>query len=312
MSVFVFFLQGTVVLLLAPLATGCVRWCKARFQGRHGASPFLPYVRFLTLLRKEMVIAETASWIFHAAPFVVLCTAVFVAFSLPLLTSAPPPGGLDNFILFAAILALGSVFLVLGGLDPGTAFGGMGASREMTLASLVEPAMITALAAFAVVSDNSAISGMLAAGGASLLQHPALVLSLVALGLVALAENARYPVDNPATHLELTMVHEAMILEYSGAYLAIIELASSIRLTVFALLLANLLVPFPLLATAISFSGALATIGATVAKLVIAMFLLALWESSIPKMRFYRMQEYLSGAFFIALAGLAFSLLSLP
>lgn len=300
--------QGLVMLLLAPLATGCVRFFKARLQGRHGASPLLPYVRFATLLRKEMVIPTTASWIFHVAPFAVVSTSLFIAFTLPLLSVAGAPLGLDNFIVFSAVLALGSVFLVLGGLDPGTAFGGMGASREMTLAALVEPAMITVFAAFAAVSGHSDIGGMLSVGGWALLEHPSLVLSLAAFCLVALAENARYPVDNPATHLELTMVHEAMVLEYSGTYLALLEFASWMRLAVFAVLFANLVVPFPLMSLPFSASAASAAVLATLLKLVIAMMGLAVLESSIPKMRFYRMQEYLSMAFFIALAGLVLSI----
>ncbi|MDO8648856.1 MAG: NADH-quinone oxidoreductase subunit H [Candidatus Peregrinibacteria bacterium] len=311
MSLSAFLIQGIVVLLLAPFSTGCARLFKARLQGRSGASPFLPYVRFATLLRKEMVIANTTSWVFHVTPIVVVSTSVFAATSLPLLSDAGAPGGLDNFIVFSAILALGSVFLVLGGLDPGTAFGGMGSSREMTLASLVEPAMITTFAAFAVVSGHSDISGMLNVGGAALLQYPSLIISLVALGLCTLAENARYPVDNPATHLELTMVHEAMILEYSGASLALLEYASSLRLTVFSLLIANIVVPLPLFSAALSLPSVSVTIAAAIVKLVVAMLLLAILESSIPKMRFYRMQEYLSVTYFIALAGLVFSLIPL-
>ena len=302
------FFQGLVLLLLAPLATGCVRFCKARLQGRKGASPFLPYVRFATLLRKEMVIPATASWVFHTAPFIVVSTSAFAAFVLPLL-SGGSAWGLDNFIVVAAILALGSVFLILGGLDPGTAFGGMGASREMTLAALVEPAMITVFAGFAAASGHSDIGGMLSAGGGALARHPALVLSLAALCLVALAENARYPVDNPATHLELTMVHEAMILEYSGAYLALLEFASWLRLSVFAVLIANFVMPFPLIDASFSLSSMISAAAAATVKLIAVMLLLSLLESSIPKMRFYRMQEYLSTAFFIAIAGLVLTVL---
>ena len=310
MNAFSFFLQDTVILALAPLATGLVRFGKARLQGRNGASPFLPYVRLATLLRKKMVIANTTSWVFHAAPFIVLATSVFTAFTLPLLSNTGVPMGLDNFIVFSAILALGSVFLIFGGLDAGTAFGGMGASREMTLVSLIEPAMIMVFTAFAVVSGHSDIGGMLMVGGSALGLHPSLVLSLIAFILVALAENARYPVDNPATHLELTMVHEAMILEYSGSYLAALEFASSLRLTVFAVLIANFAFPFPLLSSPISLFSAFVTIVATLVKIAVTMLLLAFLESSIPKMRFYRMQEYLSTAFFIALAGLAFSFIT--
>jgi formate hydrogenlyase subunit 4 len=212
---------------------------------------------------------------------------------------------LSDFILVAAILALGAVFLVLGGLDSASAFGGMGSAREMTISSLIEPTVIVTFAAFALATGQTSIDGMLTF-------QPVLILSFIALLLIALAENARYPVDNPATHLELTMVHEAMVLEYSGPYLALLEYASALKLTIFSLLAANILFPFPLLvAGALDPMLILMTIGGLIVKIVVVMFLLALLESSIAKMRFFRMQEYLSIAFFVALAGLVVVLINL-
>ncbi|MDO8425770.1 MAG: NADH-quinone oxidoreductase subunit H [bacterium] len=297
-------IQVACVVLLAPFATGMVRWAKARLQGRRGASPLLPYVTIATLLRKEMVVSPVTSWVFHLTPFVVLGTALALAALLPLMSAFGAFAGHDDFIFVSALLALGAVFLVLGGLDPGSAFGGMGASREMTIAALIEPAMITTFAAFAVASGTGSVSGMLAVGGAGIVAQPALIASIAALVLVMLAENARYPVDNPATHLELTMVHEAMVLEYSGPYLAMLELASSVKLAVFALLLGNMIVPNFLLVSGIGAVGVLLAIAVAIAKVSVAMVLLALLESSIPKMRFYRMQEYCAVAFLLAFAGL--------
>ncbi len=301
-------IQGAVILALAPFATGLVRWCKARLQGRHGASPLLPYVTYATLLRKEMVISPTVSWVFRLAPYAVLASTALVALLLPLTSVDGALSASGDFIVVAGLLALGAVFLVLGGLDPGSAFGGMGASREMTLVALVEPSIIAVFAAFAVTSGSGTVAKMLSVTGMGLLRHPGLLLSLIAFVFVALSENARYPVDNPATHLELTMVHEAMVLEYSGPYLAMLEYASSLKLTLFAILFANIIIPMPLMTVDSGVSAMLMIIASTVFKLCAAMGLLALLESSMAKMRFYRMQEYMTIAFLTALAGLILAL----
>lgn len=303
------FIQPLIVVGIAPFAMGCVRWCKARLQGRKGASPLLPYWTIVTLFRKEMVISPTTSWVFRMVPYVVLATTLYLAAVLPLVATGAMFVGQDHFLVIAGVLALGAVALVLGGLDPGSAFGGMGASREMTIAALIEPAMVTTLAAFAVASGSGSLRDMLAVGGVAFATHPALLLSLLAFVLVFLAENARYPVDNPATHLELTMVHEAMVLEYSGPYLALLELAASVKLTVFALLFANFIVPSTIVAAAGDALHAMGSIVLIPVKIVVVMALLALLESTIPKMRFYRMQEYLSTAFMLALAGLVLTLI---
>lgn len=302
-------LQTGVLLLVAPLASGLVRMFKARLQGRKGPNPFFPYIALAVLLRKQMVISRSTSWVFRAAPFCVLGSAVFLALTLPLAVQKGALAPYGDFMVIAGVLALGAVFLVLGGLDAASAFGGMGASREMTLASLVEPSMIMVFAALAAVSGSSGVDDMLASGAVSLSSAPYLALTFAAFLLILLAENARYPVDNPATHLELTMVHEAMILEYSGPYLAMMEYASALKLTVFSLLLVNFLAPA---GTLVSASTLPAFIGAalfgTVVKVVVAMFLLALLESAIAKMRFYRMQEYMGGAFLLSLAGMILAL----
>ena len=297
-------IQVVLVLLIAPLVTGLVRWFKARLQGRQGASPFLVYYALLTTLKKEHVISASRSWMFRLVPFMVLGVAVFLALSLPLLFSDSGISQVDLFVL-AGVLALSSVFLVFGGLDAATAFGGMGASREMTLAALIEPAVLTTFAAFATVAGSASVQDLFGQGMTAI-SHPALLLSFAALILITLAENARYPVDNPATHLELTMVHEAMILEYSGPYLAMLEYASSIKLTVFLLILGNLVWVKPDLAfdpTTVGLVGA-----GVVATVIVGSFALALMESSTAKMRFFRMQEYMSIAFFLALSGLILTL----
>ena len=309
MNTALFLVQGVLTLLLAPFMLGLVRTMKARFQNRKGASPFLPYFALLSLFKKEMTISRYSSWVFRLVPFVVAATAVFLAFAIPSLAFGVIPDALSNLFLVGGVMALGSAFLVMGGMDTASTFGNMGASREMTIAALVEPALYVSLATIAAASgvwSLDAIVGHLASGSWHVTVLP-LILALVALLLVTLAENARYPVDNPATHLELTMVHEAMVLEYSGPYLALLEFASAVKLTVLGLFLMALVLPFGLVhAGAFSL---IATVVWFVVRFVLAAFLVALIESTIVKMRFYRMQEYLSLAHIVALVGFALVLM---
>ncbi len=300
--------QTVAVVALAPLAAGLVRRFKALLQGRRGAPVLLPYWTILTLMRKELVLSSSTSWVFRAAPFAVLSTAILSAAVLPLIGRGGAAAPLSHLVIVAGIWMLGAVFLAFAGLDSASAFGGMGASREMTIAAFLEPALVVALAAFAVASGSATVDGMLSVAGAGLVARPWLLPAVAALGLVALGENARYPVDNPATHLELTMVHEAMVLEYSGPYLALMELASMVKLTVFALLLANLAAPAGLMTPASGFAAlALAPVAALV-KLGVVMALLAVVESSIAKLRFYGLPEYFFGSLFLGLASLALAL----
>ncbi len=304
-----FAVQVGVVFLCAPLTIGIIRFCKARFQNRRGASVFQPYWALLSLLKKEMTITRHASWVFSVVPFVVLASALGLAFLIPTL-GVSGVSDLDNIFVVAALLALGSFFLVLGGMDVASAFGGMGSSREMTLAALLEPVVLLVFATFSFVAHTSGLGRVVTMFAAHpwYLASPFLLCTFFALGLIILAENARYPVDNPATHLELTMVHEAMILEYSGPYLAMLEVASAIKLTVFLVFFFQLFAPFspPLFMEGwiiwpfISF----------LIKLVVGAFLIACVETLCVKMRFYRMQEYMATAYFLALAGFILTLVA--
>jgi len=204
---------------------------------------------------------------------------------------------------------LGAVFLVLGGIDSASAFGGMGASREMTIAAFLEPAIIVTLAAFGLAAGASTVDGMLSVAGTGLVERPWLLPAVAALALVALGENSRYPVDNPATHLELTMVHEAMVLEYSGPPLALLELAGMIKLATFTLLVANFVAPFGLATPAGGLLAILVAPVAAAAKLAAGMAGLALLESSMAKLRFYGLPEYFFGALFLGLTSLALGLI---
>ena len=307
---FLTIVQTVIVLALAPLATGLVRRCKAFLQGRRGAPVLLPYWTILTLMRKEIVLSSSTSWVFRAAPFVVLSTTILSAAVLPLVGRGGAAAPLSHLVIVAGVWMLGAVFLAFAGLDSASAFGGMGASREMTIAAFLEPALIVALAAFAVASGSATVDGMLSVAGVGLVARPWLLPAVAALGLVALGENARYPVDNPATHLELTMVHEAMVLEYSGPYLALMELASMIKLATFALLLANIVVPAGLLTPASALPALVLAPVLSLLKLGVVMALLAALESSMAKLRFYGLPEYFFGSLFLGLASLSLGLVA--
>ncbi len=301
--------SGLTVVALAPLATGLVRRFKAILQGRRGAPVLLPYWTLATLLRKETVRSSSTSWVFRVAPFLVLACALVPAFVLPLAARGGAAAPLSHLAAVAGIWMLGAVFLVLGAIDSASAFGGMGASREMTIAAFLEPAIIVTLAAFALEAGTPTVDGMLAVAGSGLIERPWLLPAVAALALVALGENARYPVDNPATHLELTMVHEAMVLEYSGPALALLELASMIKLAVFALLVANFVVPAGLAAPDGGPLALLVAPLAAAAKLTAGMAALAFLESSMAKLRFYGLPEYFFGALFLGLTSLALGLI---
>lgn len=302
--------QGAVVVALAPLAPGLVRRFKAALQGRQGPPALLPYWTIATLFRKEAVVSQSASWVFLAAPTAVLASSLLAACVLPLVSRGGALAPLSHLLAVSGIWMLGSVVLVLGGLDPGSAFGGMGASREMTISAFLEPALVVSLAALAIASGSPAVDGMMDVAGGGLLLRPWLLPAVGGLALVALGENARYPVDNPATHLELTMVHEAMLLEYSGPHLAILELASAVKLATFALLLANLLVPAGLLTAGAGPLAAAAAVPAAIAKLAVTMGGLALVESGMAKLRLYRLPEFFFGALFLGLTSLGIGLMA--
>lgn len=295
-------LQMVLVLTIAPLLTGLVRWLKARLLRRRGASPWQPYRELLRLARKEVVLAESASWLFRVAPYVVF-TAIWVAAALvPTFATGLLFSWSADMIAIVALLGTARFFLALAGLDVGTSFGGIGASREMMIASMAEPAMLMAVFTLSLLAGSTQLSSvanfML---GESVGLRISLGLILVALLIVAIAENARIPVDNPATHLELTMVHEAMVLEYSGRHLAMIEAAASLKLVLYASLLACVFAPWGLAAAGDGPLAYLVGIAAYLLKLTLAGILLAVFETSIAKMRVFRVPEFLGAALMLGL-----------
>ena len=289
--------QMLLVLLLAPLLTGYVRKIKARLLRRQGASVFQPYRDLLRLLRKEVVLADNASWLFRVTPYITFAAIWVAAALVPTFATGLLFNWTADLIAIVALLGSARFFLALAGMDVGTSFGGIGSSREVMIAALAEPAMLLIVFCLALVAGStqlSTVSHFLASSYVGL--RVSLGMALVALFMVAIAENARIPVDNPATHLELTMVHEAMILEYSGRHLAMIELGAFLKLLLYVSLIACVFFPWQI---ALYGSGALSyTIGAGayIAKLALAGFLLALFETATAKMRVFRVPQFLGAA----------------
>lgn len=293
--------QMLLVLALAPLLTGFIRKMKAGLQHRRGPSVIQPYRDLLKLLRKEVVLADNASWLFRSAPYLIFAATWVAAALVPTFATGLLFSWSADLIAIIALLGSARFFLALTGLDVGTSFGGIGSSREVMIAALAEPAMIMVVFTLALIAGStqlSSVANFMLSGAVGL--RVSLALSLIALVMVAVAENARIPVDNPATHLELTMIHEAMILEYSGRHLAVIELASSLKLVLYLSLIASLFFPWGM---AQEGAGPLAyTMGAVTyaGKLAVGGLLLALFETSVAKMRVFRVPEFLGAALMLA------------
>ncbi|MBI3391806.1 MAG: NADH-quinone oxidoreductase subunit H [Nitrospirae bacterium] len=291
--------QAAALLLLAPFMVGWVRLVKARLQNRRGAGPLQPYRDIRKLFAKEAVVAANASWIFRFTPYLVFGVTVLAGAIVPILAVDLPLAPVADVIALVAIFALARFFIALAGLDVGTAFGGMGSSREMTIASLAEPAMLMAIFATSLITHSTSLSTIVAEIHKGVLLKPSFAFALIAFVLIALAENGRIPVDNPATHLELTMIHEAMILEYSGRHLAMIEWAGMMKLMLFSLLGIALFAPWGIAGTPGGGSVVLA-FGVMAAKLLAIATGLPVLEMGLAKLRFFRVSEFLGVAFLLA------------
>jgi formate hydrogenlyase subunit 4 len=295
-------IQLVVVTGGAPLLAGVMRQVRARLEGRAGAGIGQPWRDLAKLLRKEPVTPAGTSELFRVAPLVLLATTTVAAAVAPFVTSASAAGPVADLFAVAALLAMGTATLALAAIDTGTAFGGMGASREMTVMALAEPTLLVSVFALSVRAGSTNLAAITVATlhDPARVLSPASLLAAVALGLVTLAEAGRLPVDNPATHLELTMVHEAMTLEYAGPDLALVELASAMRLCVFLGLLATLFVPWGI-ATSAAPLALLAGSAAFTVKAVLLGAGLAAAEVFMAKVRLFRVPELLAGSFLLAL-----------
>ena len=298
--------QAILVGATGPLLVGLIRLLKARLQGRRGASLVQPYRDLRKLLAKEVVLSETTSWIFRVTPFLLAAIMLVIAGGIPIVVTRLPLAFTGNIVLVMYLLLLGTFFLALAGLDAGSAFGGMGASREVVVAALAEPTVILAIFALALHAGTTNLGGIVErlAGERLLALHPGHLLAFVAFFVVMVAETGRLPVDNPATHLELTMIHEAMVLEYSGRYLALVEWAGAMKLFLFLALLGNLFIPWGVPAAGATPAIALGVVALGIKLLVLAT-LVALLESAVAKLRLFRVPELLSGSFVLALLSVA-------
>jgi formate hydrogenlyase subunit 4 len=291
------FCQMTVVLALAPLLAGYVRKVKALLVGRRGPPLLQPYRDLLRLLRKEVVLAHSASWVFRVTPYLVFAATWVGAALVPTFATGLLFNYAADMIAVVALLGSARFMLALAGLDVGTSFGGIGSSREMMIASLAEPAMLMVVFTLSLLAGSTQLSSI-----AAFMQGPdvglrvSLALALVALVMVAIAENGRIPIDNPATHLELTMVHEAMVLEYSGRHLALIEAASFVKLLLYVSVIACVFAPWGIAASGDGFAAYLAGLAVYAGKLALAGFVLAVFETAIAKMRVFRYSDFLGAA----------------
>jgi len=300
-----FALQGAqmlLVLLLSPLLTGFVYKLKARLLRRQGPPLLQPYLELIRLMRKDVVLAESASWLFRINPYIIFAGTWVAASLVPTFASGLLFSWSADLIAIIALLGSARFFLALAGLDVGTSFGGIGSSREVMIASLAEPAMLMIVFTLALVAGSTQLSTMAAyMGSGEEGLRVSLGLALIALIIVAIAENARIPIDNPATHLELTMVHEAMVLEYSGRHLALIELSSALKLLLYVSVIGCLFAPWGIAGPD---SGPLAlAIGVVsyLGKLAVGGFLLAMFETAIAKMRVFRVPAFLGAALMLGL-----------
>jgi formate hydrogenlyase subunit 4 len=290
------FCQMLIVLALAPLLTGYVRKVKARLLRRQGPPLLQPYRDLLRLVRKEVVLAQNASWVFRVTPYLVFATTWVAAALVPTFATGLIFSHAADMIAIVALLGSARFMLALAGLDVGTSFGGIGSSREMMIASLAEPAMLMVVFTLSLLAGSTQLSSIAASMQGPVGLRVSLALALVGLIMVAIAENARIPVDNPATHLELTMVHEAMILEYSGRHLALIEVASFLKLLLYVSVIACVFVPWGIAVSGQGFTAYIMAFALYAAKLATAGFMLAVFETVIAKMRVFRVSDFLGAA----------------
>lgn len=310
MGYFLEVLQVALALALAPGLVGLIRWLKARLQSRRGAPPWQPYYELRKLFGKEVIMSHNASWLFRFTPYIVFASTVAVTLLTPLLAAPLPFDAMGDLLVVVYLLLLGTFFLALAGLDPGTAFGGMGASREMTVAAIAEPTIALSIFGLALSAGSTNLGRIVieTLNNPGVAISPGHLLAFTALFIVTLAETGRLPVDNPATHLELTMIHEAMILEYSGRYLALIEWAAWLKLTIFFSLLANLFAPWGVAITVTPVSLLIA-VAALIVKLTVLGVAVAVVETRVAKLRLFRVPELLSMSFVLALLAVTSSFL---
>jgi len=297
-------IQGLLAAALAPLVLGWLNQCRAWLQNRTAPSLLQPYRVLRKLLRKEVVLAVNASWLFRLAPYIVFACMVLAGSIVPLIATDLPFALAADVIALVGLFALARVFMALAAMDVGTAFGSLGSRREMLIAALAEPALLMVFFTPALISQSTALTTIVDQFSNGALQlYPSMAFAAIAFVMVLLAENARIPVDNPSTHLELTMVHEAMILEYSGRHLALMDWAHALKLTVYMAIGIALFLPWGV-AHPHEWLGLPLALVALAAKLALFGAGLALLETLAAKMRIFKVPEFLGMAFMLAVLGM--------
>jgi formate hydrogenlyase subunit 4 len=298
-----------LALMLAPLLSGWVNQCRAWLQSRSAPPLFQQYYMLHKLFQKDVVLAHNASSLFRVAPFVIFGCMVLACAIIPSLSTDLPFAPAADTLALVGVFGLARIFISLAAMDVGTSFGSLGGRREMLVGFLAEPALLMVIFTTAMISQSTSVATIVETlAHRDFVIYPSLAFAGIAFTMVSLAENARVPVDNPATHLELTMIHEAMILEYSGRHLALIEWASSLKLYAYSCLGLALFFPWGI-AEKDSFLGMLGAIPLLLVKLGIGGILLALIETVNAKMRIFRAPEFLGTAFLLAVLGLLVRLL---
>lgn len=296
--------QTLLFIAMAPLLLGWIKRMKCHMQNRAAPSLWQPYRDFAKLFRKHVVLAEQASWIFRATPYIVFGATVLSAAVVPLVAVNLPTAAIADVIVLAGFFSLARFFTALAGMDVGTAFGGMGSSRDMMIGALAEPVLLMAVFTMAMTASTTNLSEATTYTlNSGLVLRPSFIFAMLGLMMVAVAETGRVPVDNPATHLELTMVHEAMILEYSGRHLALIEWAGQIKLMIYMVLIANIFFPWGI-ATRLTADDLAVGLVVIAGKLVLLGVVLVTWETIMAKMRLFRVPQFLGFAFLLSLLGM--------
>ena len=297
-------IQLSIILVLAPLTGGVIKKVKALSQKRKGAPVLQMYFDLWKLIGKETVVSETASWIYRATPYIVFATSATGALLVPVTTRLPSAFSGD-ILLLIYLLALGRFFMCLSGLDTGSTFGGMGSSREAMISALIEPSILVSVFTVGLVSGSTAIDKMIFAMTkiGNPLFHPVFILCFLSMIIIILAETSRIPVDDPATHLELTMVHEAMLLEYSGRHLALMEYGAALKQLIFITLLVNLFLPADQLIPCTGTAAVLISLAFYVLRVIFAALLIAMIEISTVKFRFFSIPNLAALSFILSFLG---------
>ena len=296
--------QNTLVVLLAPLLLGWVNQCRAWLQNRSGAGVLQPFRNLVKLMHKDAVLANNASPLFRFTPYVLFASMWLAAALVPVIATDLPLSPAVDVIALVGIFALARVFISLAAMDIGTSFGTLGARREMLVGFLAEPALLMVFFTAATISQSTSLVTIVETLGQKQFSiYPSLAFAAIAFIMVLLAENARIPVDNPSTHLELTMIHEAMILEYSARHLALVEWASELKLLAYITIGFALFVPWGI-AEAGDLGALPWALAALFLKLIVAGAGLALIETVSAKMRIFRVPEFMGTAFLLGVLGM--------